>query len=289
MADRNGEQIEFRDIPEGANTPPANVVRRNVLGFLTRNRLITIFYWYRYVTSLAQMIAIAIALGLTWTQKSKSDLRTFLVLYGSCMMLNLVTTFYHHYNHVHIDTLTWRYAEPSTRTGHVFKAVHDAAHTFWLLLVIYGLMVVGSCKDCMKDTLALYVVALVIVIYSFIVLLFPLLLLILFVCSLPFILILARHLVSADTMAHNGADQTAIDAIPLYKFNSNEQHLYGSVQVAQVDAKCSICLSPYRESDELRVLQCRHHYHRACVDEWFRISGTCPLCVQPIIPPQEGA
>lgn len=289
MAEQSGVEIDFRDIPEGTNTPPANVVRRNVLGILTRSRLITIFYWYRYIASLVQIIAIASVLGATWNQRLESDLRTFLVLYGSCMMVGLVTTFYHHYNHVHIDTLTWRYAEPTTRTGHVFKAFHDFAHTFWLLLVIYGLMVIGSCKGCAKDAPALYGVALAIIVYSFVVLLFPLILLVLFVCSLPFILILARHLVSADAMAHNGADQTSIDAVPLYKFDPDEKRLYGSVQMAQVDAKCSICLSQYREGEELRVLQCRHHYHRGCVDEWFRISGTCPLCVQPIVPSPESA
>ena len=43
--------------------------------------------------------------------------------------------------------------------------------------------------------------------------------------------------------------------------------------------KCCICLAPYEEDDELRVLQCKHGFHKACLDKWLTMhSNSCPSC-----------
>ncbi|KAM9821500.1 LOW QUALITY PROTEIN: RING finger protein 215, partial [Syngnathus typhle] len=39
----------------------------------------------------------------------------------------------------------------------------------------------------------------------------------------------------------------------------------------------SVCLKPFNRNQHLRVLLCRHEYHRACVDPWL-LHHTCPLC-----------
>ncbi|KAA0064792.1 putative RING-H2 finger protein ATL69 [Cucumis melo var. makuwa] len=42
---------------------------------------------------------------------------------------------------------------------------------------------------------------------------------------------------------------------------------------------CSICLSDYKPHDSVRCIpDCRHCFHSDCVDEWLRMSATCPLC-----------
>lgn len=41
---------------------------------------------------------------------------------------------------------------------------------------------------------------------------------------------------------------------------------------------CAICLGEYAVDDELRQLNCKHHYHRVCLDEWLRLNANCPLC-----------
>ena len=41
---------------------------------------------------------------------------------------------------------------------------------------------------------------------------------------------------------------------------------------------CCICLNGYVEGITLTKLQCNHEFHKSCVDEWFKINPTCPLC-----------
>ncbi|XP_057976303.1 putative RING-H2 finger protein ATL69 isoform X2 [Malania oleifera] len=42
---------------------------------------------------------------------------------------------------------------------------------------------------------------------------------------------------------------------------------------------CSICLSEYKAKDMVRcVPECNHCFHSDCIDEWLRMSATCPLC-----------
>ncbi|CAL4072706.1 unnamed protein product, partial [Meganyctiphanes norvegica] len=46
---------------------------------------------------------------------------------------------------------------------------------------------------------------------------------------------------------------------------------------------CVVCLEEYRPHQELRVLPCKHEFHRACVDPWLVQHRTCPLCNYNII------
>ncbi|KAG0243873.1 hypothetical protein BGW41_001062 [Actinomortierella wolfii] len=42
---------------------------------------------------------------------------------------------------------------------------------------------------------------------------------------------------------------------------------------------CAICLEEYAVGDVLRELPCRHAFHAACIDPWFReIAAVCPIC-----------
>jgi len=41
---------------------------------------------------------------------------------------------------------------------------------------------------------------------------------------------------------------------------------------------CPICLIEYKEGDEVRVLPCKHHFHKACADSWLSQNASCPAC-----------
>ena len=68
------------------------------------------------------------------------------------------------------------------------------------------------------------------------------------------------------------------------------------------EGECPICLTPYQEGDEVRLLPCGHRFRKACIDEWLlctpatmarRTAGTlagCPLCKQvPVQVPVPGS
>lgn len=42
--------------------------------------------------------------------------------------------------------------------------------------------------------------------------------------------------------------------------------------------KCTICFDDYREGVGIKFLPCNHHFHEECIDEWFNIKDSCPLC-----------
>lgn len=49
---------------------------------------------------------------------------------------------------------------------------------------------------------------------------------------------------------------------------------------------CAVCLYEFEEEDEIRRMRnCRHMFHRCCVDRWIdHDRKTCPLCRKPFVP-----
>ncbi|KAG8071418.1 hypothetical protein GUJ93_ZPchr0006g44797 [Zizania palustris] len=46
---------------------------------------------------------------------------------------------------------------------------------------------------------------------------------------------------------------------------------------------CAICFSTYEVGSAAAVkLSCSHSYHRTCLDKWFSVKRTCPLCRLPV-------
>lgn len=44
-------------------------------------------------------------------------------------------------------------------------------------------------------------------------------------------------------------------------------------------SECAICLSDYKPSDVIRLLQeCGHLFHVKCIDTWLNVHPTCPVC-----------
>ncbi|KAA8537355.1 hypothetical protein F0562_026958 [Nyssa sinensis] len=51
------------------------------------------------------------------------------------------------------------------------------------------------------------------------------------------------------------------------------------------DGPCTICLGEYRAKDTVRCIpECNHCFHVECIDEWLRMSATCPICRSSPVP-----
>ncbi|XP_052861864.1 E3 ubiquitin-protein ligase goliath isoform X1 [Anopheles cruzii] len=46
---------------------------------------------------------------------------------------------------------------------------------------------------------------------------------------------------------------------------------------------CAICIEPYKVTDVIRVLPCKHEFHKACIDPWLLEHRTCPMCKMDIL------
>lgn len=68
-------------------------------------------------------------------------------------------------------------------------------------------------------------------------------------------------------------DTSVIKNLPLVIYSSE------SFQGMNLDLECAVCLSQFKENEELRVLpNCKHMFHPSCIDNWLRSHPTCPLC-----------
>lgn len=52
------------------------------------------------------------------------------------------------------------------------------------------------------------------------------------------------------------------------------------------DVMCAVCLNNMERFEEIRRLtNCRHIFHRGCLDKWLdHDQRTCPLCRSPLLP-----
>ncbi|XP_068147085.1 LOW QUALITY PROTEIN: E3 ubiquitin-protein ligase goliath [Drosophila tropicalis] len=41
---------------------------------------------------------------------------------------------------------------------------------------------------------------------------------------------------------------------------------------------CAICIEAYKPSDIIRILPCKHEFHKNCIDPWLIEHRTCPMC-----------
>jgi hypothetical protein len=54
------------------------------------------------------------------------------------------------------------------------------------------------------------------------------------------------------------------------------QELQSQLNIEQAD--CTVCLTDFQDGDRVRLLQCSHVFHTACIDEWLGRDAHCPLC-----------
>ncbi|KAJ0023981.1 hypothetical protein NQD34_003880 [Periophthalmus magnuspinnatus] len=41
---------------------------------------------------------------------------------------------------------------------------------------------------------------------------------------------------------------------------------------------CAVCIESYQLNDVVRILPCKHVFHKGCVDPWLNEHCTCPMC-----------
>jgi hypothetical protein len=66
------------------------------------------------------------------------------------------------------------------------------------------------------------------------------------------------------------------------EFIKKELPKYKKVTSTDKDSSCCICLEEYKVNTYKRNLTCSHHFHKKCIDKWFRNCQdddiSCPMC-----------
>ncbi|XP_027366411.1 E3 ubiquitin-protein ligase RHA2A [Abrus precatorius] len=58
----------------------------------------------------------------------------------------------------------------------------------------------------------------------------------------------------------------------------NNQFFYNGT----ADHDCVVCQTTFNDGDHVRMLPCRHVFHRRCFDGWLHYNFNCPLCRSPL-------
>lgn len=67
----------------------------------------------------------------------------------------------------------------------------------------------------------------------------------------------------------------AVHSLELRKLKKDEFDL--------AEETCVVCLETYKPREIVRILTCRHIFHKRCIDRWLLKRGICPICNYAII------
>ncbi|KAH8551862.1 hypothetical protein BGW37DRAFT_314980 [Umbelopsis sp. PMI_123] len=78
------------------------------------------------------------------------------------------------------------------------------------------------------------------------------------------------------------ATRQQIETIPITIYRKDQM-------TEMINDKCQVCLEDYAESQELRMLQCKHGFHKDCIDRWLTEGrNCCPICRGVPVPHADG-
>ncbi|XP_072339014.1 uncharacterized protein [Scyliorhinus torazame] len=88
------------------------------------------------------------------------------------------------------------------------------------------------------------------------------------------------HLEDQFSDLNHGASQSTIERYTfLHKYEKRTlETCTEGKEASEVEEKCTICLSPLEEGEDVRRLPCMHLFHQICVDQWLATSKKCPIC-----------
>ncbi|KAH0716453.1 hypothetical protein KY284_009358 [Solanum tuberosum] len=71
-----------------------------------------------------------------------------------------------------------------------------------------------------------------------------------------------------------GLDSYIMHSLPITQFKKNDEQT-----TRPNNSDCAVCLGEFQEGEWLKHLPyCSHVFHVACIDTWFQIHSSCPLC-----------
>jgi len=75
-------------------------------------------------------------------------------------------------------------------------------------------------------------------------------------------------------------DLVSLEPVPrgLKSFNHLPVIVFEGQELPSNQTTCAVCMADFVDEEELRSLQCTHHFHKDCIDKWLGVATTCPVC-----------
>jgi hypothetical protein len=55
------------------------------------------------------------------------------------------------------------------------------------------------------------------------------------------------------------------------------------IEMRDFSETCAVCIETYRVAEVVRILPCKHQFHKGCIDQWLLEKRTCPMCKMDIL------
>ncbi|CAA7045618.1 unnamed protein product [Microthlaspi erraticum] len=90
------------------------------------------------------------------------------------------------------------------------------------------------------------------------------------------------HLSAVDEASASVSSGLANLVVLADQLNLNRLFSYRYADNAASD--CIVCLSTLKAGEEVRKLDCRHVFHKQCLEGWIQhLNFSCPLCRSPLL------
>lgn len=81
-------------------------------------------------------------------------------------------------------------------------------------------------------------------------------------------------------MGYSYEDLVALEPVPrgIKSLDHLPTTIYEGQELPSNQTTCAVCMADFDTSEELRSLNCTHHFHKECIDKWLGVATTCPVC-----------
>ncbi|KAK4782235.1 hypothetical protein SAY86_016337 [Trapa natans] len=244
-----------------------------------------------------ELVALLIQIGVTTftlviskRERPVWPMRVWIVLYGVGTFLSILIL-YGRYRLIQRsdyrspDLEQQRTGEEYSRTLHLMNKCRTSLELFFAIWFVMGnVWVFDSRLDSFRRAPKLHVLCISLLAWNAISYSFPFLVFLLLCCIGPTVSTLLGYNMNMGSV-DRGASDEQISKLQCWQFKEAADH--GGLETGNCtderssnDPECCICLTKYREKEEVRQLPCSHMFHQKCVDQWLRIISCCPLCKQ---------
>ncbi|CAO2830605.1 unnamed protein product [Amaranthus hypochondriacus] len=239
------------------------------------------------LTLVVQICMTLITLFVSKEERPVWPMRIWIVGYDfGCVMSLLIL--YWRYKHYHLGQgddgvnlldLEQQGTNAHARGWHLVKRSRASLDLFFAMWFVMGNVWVFDTRfRSFNRAPRLYMMCTTILAWNALTYSFPLLLFLLLCICVPLVSSFIGYNMSLG-YAEKGASHDQISQLPSWRYKLVETSLdaHTSSPVKE-NPECCICLSKYKDKEEIRQLRCSHIFHKTCVDQWLKIISCCPLC-----------